>query len=63
MFYFILHEFVLRFPEHQNIVHIYGVIPDQKCIIMEVAQFSLAKVSKMILFSTMLTFMSNNFHT
>jgi hypothetical protein len=54
---------VLRFPDHQNIVSIYGVIPDQMAIIMEVAESSLAKVSKMILYFTMLIFMSNYLHT
>ena len=39
------YEFLLRFPEHQNIVSIYGVIPSQMCIVMEMAEYSLDKVS------------------
>jgi|LakMenE18May11ns_1017448.scaffolds.fasta_scaffold9110691_1 hypothetical protein len=37
-------KFWLRFPEHHNIVSVFGVIRDQFCIIMELAECSLAKV-------------------
>ncbi len=42
------YEFLLRFPEHDNIVSIYGVIPSQMCIVMEMAEYSLDKVSLFI---------------
>jgi hypothetical protein len=41
---------LVRFSEHQNIVSIQGVIPDQMCIIMEVAESSLAEVYDHTLF-------------
>ena len=35
---------LFRFSEHENIVSVHGVIPDQMCIVMEVAEYSLAEV-------------------
>jgi hypothetical protein len=40
----------VRFSEHENIVSIHGVIPDQMCIVMEVAESSLAEVCEHTLF-------------
>ncbi len=42
--------FLFRFSGHEHIVSVHGVIPDQMCIVMEVAESSLAEVCKHTLF-------------
>ena len=41
---------LFRFSENENIVYVHGVIPDQMCIVMEVAESSLAEVCEHTLF-------------
>jgi hypothetical protein len=41
---------LVRFSGHENIVSVHGVIPDQMCIVMEVAESSLAEVCEHTLF-------------
>ncbi len=43
-YWLLFNEILLRFPDHHNIVSIYGVIPSQMCIVMEMAECSLDKV-------------------